>query len=79
LDGNVGYQDFQDLILETVNGVKISSLGQLKETLEREETNSFAFEFSGGKIAIFTRRDLVDLKSELQNIYKIDRIQNLSD
>jgi hypothetical protein len=79
LDGNVGYQDFQDLILETVNGVRITSLEQLKAKIDKEETDSYAFEFSGGKVAIFTRRDLVDLKSELQNIYKIDRIQNLED
>ncbi len=79
LDGNVGYQDFQDLILETVNGSRITSLQQLKSKIDREDTNIFAFEFSGGKIALFTRRDLVDLKTELQNIYKIDRTQNLED
>lgn len=79
LDGNAGYQDFQDLILETVNGARITSLEQLKTKMDREDTNSFAFEFSGGKIAIFSRRDIVDLKTELQNIYKIDRIQNLEE
>ncbi|MDZ4724548.1 MAG: hypothetical protein SH817_00215 [Leptospira sp.] len=79
LDGNVGYQDFQDLILQTVNGVRITSLAQLKDKIELEDKPSYAFEFSGGKIAILTRRDLVDLRTELQNIYKIDRFQNLSD
>ncbi len=79
LDGNVGYQEFQDLILETVNGSRITSLSQLKAKLDNEEINNFAFEFSGGKIAIFSRRDILDLKTELQNFYKIDRIQNLED
>ncbi len=79
LEGNVGYQDFQDLILETVNGVRITSLEQLKAKIEKEEVSSFAFEFSGGKVAIFSRRDLLDLRTELQSVYKIDRIQNLED
>lgn len=79
LEGNVGYQEFQDLILETVNGVRITSLDTLRKVLENEQRGYFAFEFSGGKIAIFTLRDIVDLKTELQTVYKIDRLQNLSE
>ncbi|TGN10162.1 PDZ domain-containing protein [Leptospira ilyithenensis] len=79
LEGNVGYQDFQDLILETVNGARVTSLNQLKAKLDKDDTGYFAFEFSGGKIAVFTRKDIQMLQSELQSTYKIGKVQNLEE
>ncbi|TGN17185.1 PDZ domain-containing protein [Leptospira idonii] len=79
LEGNLGYHEFQDLILEKVNGVRITSLSQLKTKIETDDIDYFAFEFSGGKFTVFTRRDLQALQSELQSAYKIDRFQNLQD
>ncbi|MCW7479857.1 PDZ domain-containing protein [Leptospira kanakyensis] len=79
LEGNLGYQDFQDLVLEKVNGTRITSLGQLKTLLQSEDTTYYAFELSGGKIAFFSRREILDLQQELQLTYKLGRAYNLED
>lgn len=79
LEGNLGYQEFQDLVLEKVNGTRVTSLSQLKTLLQSEETTYYAFELSGGKIAFFTRREILDLQQELQLTYKLGRAYNLED
>ncbi|TGM02299.1 PDZ domain-containing protein [Leptospira jelokensis] len=79
LEGNLGYQDFQDLVLEKVNGTRISSLSQLKTLLQSEQNSYFAFEMSGGKIAFFTKREILDLQQELQSTYKLGRSYNLEE
>lgn len=79
LEGNLGYQEFQDLVLEKVNGTRITSLSQLKSLLQSEDTTYYAFELSGGKIAFFTRREILDLQQELQLTYKLGRSYNLED
>lgn len=79
LEGNLGYQDFQDLVLEKVNGTRISSLSQLKNLLQSEQTTYYAFELSGGKIAFFTKKEILDLQQELQSTYKLGRSYNLED
>lgn len=79
LEGNLGYQEFQDLVLEKVNGTRISSLSQLKNLLQSEETTYYAFELSGGKIAFFTKKEILDLQQELQTTYKLGRSYNLED
>lgn len=78
-EGNSGYHDFQDLILQTVNGERITSLGQLKRKIEQSEGNYLAFEFSGGKVAVFTRSDLKQIQNEIFSLYKISRLSNLDD
>ncbi|TGL86852.1 PDZ domain-containing protein [Leptospira congkakensis] len=79
LEGNLGYQEFQDLVLEKVNGTRITSLSQLKTLLQSEDTTYYAFELSGGKIAFFTRKEILDLQQELQLTYKLGRAYNLED
>lgn len=79
LEGNLGYQDFQDLVLEKVNGTRISSLSQLKTLLQSEQTTYYAFELSGGKIAFFTKKEILELQQELQSTYKLGRSYNLED
>lgn len=79
LEGNLGYQDFQDLVLEKVNGTRISSLSQLKTLLQSEQNSYFAFELSGGKIAFFTKKEILDLQQELQSTYKLGRSYNLEE
>lgn len=79
LEGNLGYQEFQDLVLEKVNGTRVTSLSQLKTLLQSEETTYYAFELSGGKIAFFTRKEILDLQQELQLTYKLGRAYNLED
>ncbi|MDF3818505.1 PDZ domain-containing protein [Leptospira sp. 96542] len=77
LAGNLGYHEFQDLVLEKLNGIRITSLVQLKEMIQKDEKGYFAFEFSGGKFAFYTRKDLLDLEREIQSSYTIERTQNL--
>lgn len=79
LEGNLGYQEFQDLVLEKVNGIRVTSLSQLKSLLQSEDATYFAFELSGGKIAFFTRKEILDLQQELQSTYKLGRSYNLED
>ncbi|MCW7491282.1 PDZ domain-containing protein [Leptospira sp. 2 VSF19] len=79
LEGNLGYQEFQDLVLEKVNGTRVTSLSQLKNLLQSEDATYYAFELSGGKIAFFTRKEILDLQQELQSTYKLERSYNLED
>ncbi|TGK80812.1 PDZ domain-containing protein [Leptospira montravelensis] len=79
LEGNLGYQEFQDLVLEKVNGTRVTSLSQLKNLLQSEEATYYAFELSGGKIAFFSRKEILDLQQELQSTYKLGRSYNLED
>lgn len=79
LEGNLGYHDFSDLVLEKVNGIRITSLLQLKTLIQKDEKGYFAMEFSGGKIAFFSRKELLDLEQELQNTYRLVKTQNLEE
>jgi len=79
MNGNTGYQDWQDLVLQTVNGDRISTLKQLKDKIETSNTKYFAFEFSGGKIAVFSRADLKTMEEELISSYKISKPQNIEE
>ncbi len=79
LEGNLGYHDFSDIVLEKVNGIRITSLSQLKDMIQTDDKGYFAFEFSGGKIAFFSRREIMELEQELQNTYRIGKTQNIQE
>lgn len=79
LEGNLGYHDFSDIVLEKVNGIRITSLSQLKNMIQTDDKGYFAFEFSGGKIAFFSRREIIELEQELQNTYRMGKTQNIQE
>jgi len=79
VEGNAGYHEFQDLVLQTVNGDRITSLFQLKRKIEESDAKYIAMEFSGGKLAVFSRADLRQIREQVLTTYRISRLQNLDD
>lgn len=76
---NKGYLDFQDLILNSVNGKSVSNLRELKRILKSEQTEFISFEFSGQKTIIFKKDEIPFINQNILRSYKLKSLDNIGD
>ncbi|PJZ69068.1 peptidase A2 [Leptospira perolatii] len=74
---NSSYQDFQELILESLNGQTVDSVDGLKSILANSKEEFFVFRFSGNKIAVFTKSELNNLNDRVKAQYSLDQLDNI--
>ncbi len=65
---NLGYQDYRYLVLDKVNGVKITALPELKEALDHPKGAFHVIEFLPGETVQKMVLDAVQLKSATQRV-----------
>ena len=65
---NLGYQDYRYLALDQVNGIKITSLPELKNALENPKEAFHVIEFMPGEAVQRIVLDAVQLKSATQRV-----------
>ncbi|MCC5816410.1 MAG: hypothetical protein JJT78_16795 [Leptospira sp.] len=76
---NQGYQSFQDLILNRVNGVHVLHLKHLKEILELNQREFISFDFSGGRTIVFRKEELEQINSDILKTYNLNSLDNLGE
>jgi hypothetical protein len=76
---NQGYQSFQDLILNQVNGKSVLHLKHLKEILDQNKSEFIAFDFSGGRTIVFRKEELVQINSDILKTYNLNSLDNLGE
>ncbi|TGK13076.1 peptidase A2 [Leptospira fletcheri] len=75
---NRAYQEFQDLILESVNDKIVDSIDGLKEILATSKDDFYVFRFAGNKIVVFTKEEAKDLDSRIKSLYSLDTLDNVN-
>ncbi|NCN08626.1 MAG: PDZ domain-containing protein [Leptospira sp.] len=74
---NLGYQEFQDLIVQKVNGENIFNLKDLKKRILSNNSEYVSIEFSGGKIIIIRSDIIAEIDRNILNNYKLKYLDNL--
>lgn len=74
---NRAYQEFQDLILESVNENVVDSLDSLKSAILGNRQEFLIFRFSGNKIAVFDKAELKNLDERIKALYSLDSLDNI--
>ncbi|WCL48778.1 PDZ domain-containing protein [Leptospira sp. GIMC2001] len=78
-DKNQGYQEFQDLIVNRVNGMNVFNLKELKKILRNSNEEFVRIEFSGGKEVVFRRSTLNAVDENILRNYKLNSLDNLGE
>jgi hypothetical protein len=76
---NQGYQSFQDLILDQVNGINVLHLKHLKEIIQQNKREFLAFDFSGGRTIVFRKEELNQINSDILKSYNLNSLDNLGE
>lgn len=76
---NQGYQEFQDLILDRVNGKNVKNLKNLKNAILSNRSEFTSFEFSGGRTIIFHRDELAQINQDILKNYNLNSLDNLGE
>ncbi|MCZ8239223.1 MAG: PDZ domain-containing protein [Leptospiraceae bacterium] len=74
---NLGYQEFQDLIVQKVNGSNIFNLKELKKAIQANKNEYLTIELSGGKIIILRTDTIREIDTNILNNYKLKYLDNL--
>ncbi len=74
---NRAYQEFQDLILESVNDKIVESVEGLKSAISENKGEFLVFRFSGNKIAVFDKAELKNLDERIKVLYSLDSLDNI--
>ncbi|TGJ98260.1 peptidase A2 [Leptospira langatensis] len=74
---NKAYQEFQDLILESVNDKTVDSVEGLKAAISENKENFLVFRFSGNKLAVFDKSELKALDEKIKSSYSLDSLDNI--
>jgi hypothetical protein len=74
---NKGYLEFQDLILNSVNGKIVSNLRELKRILSTEQNEFISFEFSGQKTIVFKKDEIPLINQNILRSYKLKSLDNI--
>lgn len=74
---NIGYQEFQDLILQKINGVDIQNLRDLKNRIKTTSNGYIKLDFSGGKTILLKREILIEIDGNILKNYKLKNLDNL--
>ncbi|TGJ99635.1 peptidase A2 [Leptospira semungkisensis] len=74
---NKAYQEFQDLILESVNDKTVDSVEGLKAAILENKENFLVFRFSGNKLAVFDKSELKTLDEKIKSSYSLDSLDNI--
>lgn len=74
---NRAYQEFQDLILESVNEKLVDSVEGLKIAIQENKGEFLVFRFSGNKIAVFDKAELRQLDERIKSLYSLDSLDNI--
>ncbi len=73
---NAGASSYQNLILESINGIQVRSIKHLKEICEGVQTGFLKFKFKDMPSSfIIKKNDAVKADSEISEIYKIGKIK----
>ncbi|TGK83158.1 serine protease [Leptospira noumeaensis] len=76
LSGNKAYHTAHQLILKTVNGTEIQSLGQLQELVKNAETPYIHFVMNDGFEMIFKKEEIQTLNTEAKQSFQIQKDSN---
>jgi hypothetical protein len=74
---NLGYQEFQDLIVQKVNGIDIQNLRDFKNRIKNTTNGYIKLDLSGGKTILFKRDILVEIDGNILKNYKLKNLDNL--
>lgn len=74
---NRAYQEFQDLILESVNDKIVDSVEGLKAAISENKDEFLVFRFSGNKLAVFDKSELKSLDERIKSLYSLDSLDNI--
>ncbi|TGL64081.1 PDZ domain-containing protein [Leptospira sarikeiensis] len=74
---NRAYQEFQDLILESVNDKVVDSVEGLKAAILENKDEFLVFRFSGNKLAVFDQSELKNLDERIKSLYSLDSLDNI--
>ncbi|EQA37306.1 hypothetical protein LEP1GSC047_4081 [Leptospira inadai serovar Lyme str. 10] len=74
---NRSYQEFQDLILESVNDKTVDSIEGLKALLQDTKDDFYVFRFSGNRIVVFGKDEAKELDTRIKSLYSLDTLDNV--
>jgi hypothetical protein len=76
---NSGIHEFQDLILNKVNGKTVSNLMELKKLIRNSGESQFVFEFSGNRFVVFEKETLMEIDRNILNSYNLKSLDNIGE
>jgi hypothetical protein len=79
---NIGYQDVRWLVLETVNGQKVSTLGEVRDALQKVKGGFHILEFVQGdslrRVVLAAGKDESEATARVLERYGVDKSSNLN-
>jgi S1-C subfamily serine protease len=76
-DVNIGYQNFQCMIIKTVNGKKVGTIEEVSKIFEQSTEKFMEIVFEGEKKAVFERSSMKEASQGIAGRYNIYKLKNL--